>query len=95
MKNANWKLKLGLALVIISIPIFLALPLIPFLEMETNIKVTLGTILLVVAEVLFWVGGLLLGKELFTKYKTYLNPKNWFRKKTDIEEKESDVNPQS
>ena len=81
MKNANWKIKLGLALVIISIPIFLVLLLIPFLELETNVKVTLATVLLVVAEVVFWAGGLLLGKELFTKYKSYLNPSNWFKKK--------------
>ncbi len=89
MKNANWKVKLGLALVIISIPIFLALPLIPFLEMETNVKVTLGTILLVVAEVVFWSGGLLLGKELFTKYKSYMNPKKWFKKKSNSESESS------
>ncbi len=90
MKNANWKIKLGLALVIISIPIFLALPLIPFLEIETNVKVTLATVLLIVAEVVFWSGGLLLGKELFTKYKSYLNPSNWFKKKTKTTEQELD-----
>jgi hypothetical protein len=33
----------------------------------------------------FWAGGLLVGKELFTKYKNRLNPKNWF-KKSKIEE---------
>ncbi len=86
MKNANWKIKLGLILVIVSIPIFLVLPLIPFLELETNVKVTLATVLLIVAEVVFWSGGLLLGKELFTKYKSYLNPVNWFKKKTTEEE---------
>ena len=88
MKNANWKIKLGLALVIISIPIFLALPLIPFLEIETNVKVTLATVLLIVAEVVFWAGGLLLGKELFTKYKSYLSPKSWFKKKTKTTEED-------
>lgn len=89
MKNANWKVKLGLTLVIVSIPIFLILPLIPFLELETNVKLTLGTVLLIVAEVLFWGGGLLLGKELFTKYKNNLNPKNWFKKKDSGEEEQS------
>jgi len=32
-------------------------------------------------EVVFWAGGLLVGKELFTKYKKQLNPVSWFRKK--------------
>jgi hypothetical protein len=33
-------------------------------------------------EIIFWSGGLLVGKELFTKYKKQLNPKNWFKTKT-------------
>jgi hypothetical protein len=32
-------------------------------------------------ELVFWSGGLLVGKELFTKYKNNLYPKNWGRKK--------------
>lgn len=50
--------------------------------MESKVKVTLSTISLVLGEVLFWAGGLLVGKELFSKYKSYLNPKKWFRKKS-------------
>jgi hypothetical protein len=33
--------------------------------------------LFIFAEVTFWVGGILMGKELFDKYKSLLNPKNW------------------
>lgn len=83
MKNKNWKIKLGTILIIVSIPVFLALLAIPFLEVESATKVKLTTITIIVAEVLFWSGGLLLGKELFTKYKSYLNPKNWFKKKIE------------
>lgn len=36
---------------------------------------------MVIGELLFWSGGLLLGKEIFTKYKSYFNPMNWFKKK--------------
>lgn len=90
MKNKNWKIRLGSILIIVSIPLFLILPAIPFLEIENAAKVKLTTAILIVAEVLFWSGGLLLGKELFTKYKSYLNPKNWFKKKNEnnIEEGE-------
>lgn len=83
MKNKNWKIKLGIAFIIACIPFFLVLPLIPFLEIENNVKITLSTVFLVIGEVLFWAGGLLVGKELLTKYKSYLHPKNWFKKETD------------
>jgi len=82
MKKKNWKLRVGIGLMIVSVPLFLSLPLIPFLDIESKIKVTAGTVFLVVGEVLFWSGGLLVGKELFTKYKSYFNPKNWRKKRT-------------
>jgi hypothetical protein len=83
MKNKNWKIKLGLVLIIACIPFFLSLPLLPFLDIENKVKITLSTVFLVIGEVLFWTGGLLVGKELFTKYKSYFNPKNWFKKEAD------------
>lgn len=81
MKDKNWKFKLGLILVIISIVFFGLLVVIPFLSLEKNNKILFTTITLIAAEVLFYSGGFLLGKELFTKYKSYLNPKKWFAKK--------------
>lgn len=95
MKKQNWKIKLGIGLMIISVPLFLAIPVIPFLEMENGTKVKLTTIILVAAEIIFWSGGLLVGKELFAKYKSYFNPKNWFssskNKDSDLErEKEEE-----
>lgn len=80
MKN-KWQFKLGIILIIICIPFFLMIPVYPFLDLESKVKITLSTVSLVIGEVLFWSGGLLVGKELFTKYKSWFNPKNWFRKK--------------
>lgn len=54
--------------------------------MEAKTKITLSTISLIIGEVLFWSGGILLGKELFGKYKSYFNPKNWFKKGNESEE---------
>ncbi len=48
--------------------------------MEATTKITISTISLIIGEVLFWLGGIMVGKELFSKYKTYLNPKNWLKK---------------
>jgi hypothetical protein len=89
MKNANWKIKLGILLMIISVPAFLAIPIVPFTDFNTETKITVSTILLIIGEVLFWSGGLLVGKVLFTKYKSYLNPKNWVNKRSNSNYDES------
>lgn len=92
-QKKKWQLKLGIILMIVCVPFFLAIPLIPFLDFETKVKVTISTVLLVIGEVLFWGGGLLVGKELFTKYKGYFNPKNWFNKttkKAQVKDREAD-----
>ena len=83
MNKKNWQLRLGIILIIVSIPLFLVLPVYRLLDISTKTKTILTTTTFIAAEVIFWSGGLLVGKELFTKYKSYLNPKNWFKKKTD------------
>lgn len=79
----TWKFKLGIVLLILCVIAFLALPVVPFLDLDNGAKITVSTVLLVIGEITFWTGGLLLGKELFSKYKAYFNPKNWFKKKVD------------
>ncbi len=86
MEKKNWKFKLGLTLIILSVFVFASLLLIPFLKIDARDKITVTTIIIVIGEITFWSGGLLLGKELFKKYKSYLNPKNWFKKKIEKEE---------
>jgi len=83
MRNRDWKFKLGLILIIFSCLLFLTMPLIAFLGVDGKIKITVSTTVFIIAEILFWTGGLLLGKELFNKYKSYINPINWFSKKAD------------
>ena len=70
----KWQLKLGIILMIACIPFFLAIPLIPFLNLSSTQIATLITISLVIGEILFWGGGLLVGKELFIKYKSKTKP---------------------
>ena len=82
----NWKLRLGLFLMILSGFVFSVLLIIPFLKIEGKAKITITTIVIIIGEIVFWSGGLLVGKEVFNKYKSYLNPKNWFKKK--LEERE-------
>jgi len=77
----NWKFKTGIALITFSILLFLSLPVVPFLDVTAKSKITISTVVFILAEITFWSGGILLGKELFSKYKALLNPANWFKKK--------------
>ena len=70
----------------LSIMLFLSLPVIPFLSFDSKTKITISTMVFITAEVTFYGGGFLVGKELFSKYKSYLNPKNWFKKKLEKHE---------
>lgn len=70
---------------VIAAVLFLCIPVVPFLDVNNKTKVTLSTILFILGEITFWGGGLLVGKELFSKYKSYLNPKNWFKKRIDMD----------
>ena len=80
MRTYNWKIKWGIFLMVLASVLFLCIPVVPFLNIDGKTKVTVSTILFILGEVTFWGGGVLVGKELFTKYKSYLNPKNWFKK---------------
>ncbi len=82
-KSKNWQIKLGIFLMIFSGVFFAATFIIPMFDLPTRTKVIASTTSLILMEVVFWSGGLLVGKELFTKYKQQLNPKNWFKKKDE------------
>ena len=64
---------------------FAATLIIPLFDLPTKIKIIASTTSFILMEVVFWSGGLLVGKELFTKYKKQLNPKNWLKKKENKE----------
>jgi len=87
----NWKFKTGIVLLILSVILFLSLPVIPFLSIDGKTKISISTVIFILAEITFWTGGILLGKELFSKYKAYFNPMNWFKKKTGQDEVDDSV----
>lgn len=89
MEKINWKFKTGLFLVILSTLLFASLLIIPFLKIDNKDKISITTIIIIIGEIMFWTGGLLVGKEILSKYKSYLNPKNWFNKKKEENEKKN------
>ena len=80
-KGKNRQVKLGIFLMVFSGVFFGATFIIPLFDLPTKTKVIASTTSLVLMEVVFWAGGLLVGKELFTKYKKKLDPRNWVKKK--------------
>jgi len=80
MEKQNWKFKLGVVLVSISMVIFLFIFFIPLLNTTDKNKIFIAGAAAVAAEVFFWSGGLLLGKQILDKYKSYMNWKYWFDK---------------
>ena len=81
MTKKNWKLKLGIVLIIISVFLFLTLFAMPFIPIETKYKIAVSTGLLIAGETTFWVGTLFLGKEVWIKYKAFLKSAYWPNKK--------------
>ncbi|MEA5553189.1 transporter suffix domain-containing protein [Anabaena cylindrica UHCC 0172] len=66
--------KLGLVLIIVSFFPWLAIAIIiPFLPISVAQKALLIPALLVLAEIIFWFGILLVGKEVAQRYKRYLS----------------------
>lgn len=76
----NRLIKLGILLILLSGVAFGIMLTIPFLDLENKQKVIGSSAAFIAMEILFWAGSLLLGKELISKYKSYLNPKRWFKK---------------
>lgn len=72
--------KLGIGLLIISLLLWLIPVITPFTSLPTQIKAGVITGSIIMAEIMFWVGALLVGKEVAAKFKSYLIPKKWRKK---------------
>jgi short-subunit dehydrogenase len=68
----------GIVLIILSFFLYgFGLLVVPFVTLEGVVKVALVPVLLLVGEVSFWIGAAIVGKQLITRYRKYLNPCNW------------------
>lgn len=84
-KRKRQTMRLGIFMMVFSGVFFAATLVIPLLDLPVRTKIIAATTSLILMEVVFWGGGLLVGKELFTKYKHRLNPVNWFKKANNDE----------
>jgi len=92
MDKKKLKFRLGIILISVSVAFFLIIFALPFITMNLKVKVALTTTLVVVGEVSFWVGTLLIGKEVYKKFMANLKSGEWLEKKkkeTDDQLKDS------
>jgi membrane-anchored protein YejM (alkaline phosphatase superfamily) len=82
----NRRIKLGIFLLLFSGVFFAATLIFPLTQLPVKTKVIASTTSLILMEIVFWTGGLLVGKELFTRYKRKLNPVTWFKKSSSSPE---------
>ncbi len=82
--KGNIQIKIGIILMIICAVVYSAALIIPFLNIRTSVKLALVPAGILIGEIAFWGGAFFLGKELVKKYKEYLNPLKWFRKRPGI-----------
>lgn len=87
MDKKKLKFRLGIVLISVSVAFFLIIFAMPFISMNLKVKVALTTTLVVVGEVSFWVGTLLIGKEVYKKFMAYLKSGEWLEKKKDEADK--------
>jgi hypothetical protein len=89
IKNINPKILTisGVVLILLSILLFLGIFVISFLEIPLAKKGMIVSALFISGEITWWLGVVLLGKQLYVKFKKYFNPVNWFGPKADKEEK--------
>lgn len=88
--------KIGIYLIFLSFVPYLSIFIVPFLPLSGTAKAASISILVVMGEIMFWGGGIIVGKEVVSKYRRYFNPRNWFADKTKPQsEPESGIEPKA
>ncbi|HEY3389214.1 MAG TPA: transporter suffix domain-containing protein [Prolixibacteraceae bacterium] len=77
------KFRLGIILISVSVTFFLIIFALPFIPLNLKVKVALTTTLVIVGEVSFWVGTILIGKEVYKKFMAKLKSGEWLEKKKE------------
>ena len=84
--------RLGWGMMIASVVVWAVLPALPFLEMTNGQRVAIAAAVLVVAEVLFWLGALLAGPDAVRRMKSWWNQTaNTFEIQPEVDPGQPDV----
>jgi len=72
---------LGVVLLVAAVLFWVAAPAVVFAPLSGAQKVWAGSAFLVLGEVAFWVAAVVLGREVFRRYRKFLDPRGWFGRK--------------
>jgi short-subunit dehydrogenase len=82
--RSSLALKTGLAMVIFSVALYGVIFSLPFFPISTANKLALTPVLMGISEIIFWVGGALAGKDVVSRYRSYLDPREWCKPKEKV-----------
>ena len=71
---------LGIILLVVAVLFWAAAPAVFLIPLSATQKVWAGSAFLVLGEVAFWASAVVLGREVFRRYRRYLDPRGWFGK---------------
>jgi len=74
--------RIGIFCIVLSFALYALLLAVPFLPAGASVKTAAAAGLVIAGEVTFWVGGLLLGREVMKKYRRYFSPSYWMNRKS-------------
>ena len=69
---------LGIILLVAAVLFWVAAPAVLLTPLSAAQKAWLGPAFLVLGEVAFWVAAVVLGREVFRRYRRFLDPRGWF-----------------
>lgn len=72
---------LGWTVLGVSAVLWAAVVVVPFLPLSGAQKIWAAGALAVAGEVAFWIAAVVLGREAVRRYRSSLNPRNWFGEK--------------
>jgi hypothetical protein len=81
--HLSWITKLGIILAIGSVIPWLLLLVLPFLPLSLTERANVAAGLVVIAEVMFWLGAILTGQEIVRRFRQKLNPKALWKRMGD------------
>ena len=71
----------GIVLLVAAVLFWVAAPAVLLTPLSTAQKAWTGSAFLILGEVAFWVAAVVLGREVFRRYRRYLDPRGWLGKK--------------
>ena len=81
LKDRRFLTIFAIVLVILSGVFYASLLAVPFLPFSAIGRGGIATALVIAGEASFWIGAAILGKQVIDRYRIYLNPINWFRRR--------------